>query len=64
MPMTVIWGENDRFAPVELGYELERRLPGVPFHYLKDTGHTCQNDQPDRIVEIATAFFERTLSEA
>jgi pimeloyl-ACP methyl ester carboxylesterase len=62
MPLTVIWGENDRFAPVELGYELERRLHGVPFHYLKETGHTCQQDQPGRIVEIATAFFEQTLS--
>lgn len=64
MPMVVIWGENDRFAPVELGHELEKRLPGVPFHYLKDTGHTCQQDQPDRIVQIASDFFERTLSKS
>ena len=62
MPLTVIWGENDRFAPVELGHELERRLPGVPFHYLSETGHTCQQDQPGRIVEIAIAFFEQALS--
>ena len=64
MPMTVIWGKNDRFAPVELGYDLERRLPEVQFHYLENAGHTCQQDQPDRIVEIATAFFERTLAES
>jgi pimeloyl-ACP methyl ester carboxylesterase len=64
MPMTVIWGLQDRFAPVKLGYELERSLPGVKFHYLEGAGHTCQADQPDRVVEIATAFFERTLSES
>jgi pimeloyl-ACP methyl ester carboxylesterase len=64
MPMTVIWGLQDRFAPVELGHELERSLPGVKFHYLDSAGHTCQADQPDRVVEIATAFFERTLSES
>jgi pimeloyl-ACP methyl ester carboxylesterase len=62
--MVVIWGENDRFAPVQLGHELEKRLPGVPFQYLKDTGHTCQQDQPERIVQIATDFFELTLSKA
>jgi pimeloyl-ACP methyl ester carboxylesterase len=63
IPMTVIWGENDRFAPVQLGHELERHLPGVKFHYLKEAGHTCQQDQPERIVEIATDFFEHTLTE-
>jgi pimeloyl-ACP methyl ester carboxylesterase len=64
IPMTVIWGENDRFAPVQLGQDLERRLPGAQFHYLKDAGHTCQNDQPERVVEIATAFFKRILAES
>jgi 2-hydroxy-6-oxonona-2,4-dienedioate hydrolase len=63
IPMAVIWGENDRFAPVQLGHDLERLLPGVEFYYLKDAGHTCQQDQPDRIVEVATDFFERTLRE-
>jgi 2-hydroxy-6-oxonona-2,4-dienedioate hydrolase len=64
MPMTVIWGLQDRFAPVDMGYDLERRLPGVKFHYLDGAGHTCQGDQPDQVVKIATAFFDRTLSEA
>jgi 2-hydroxy-6-oxonona-2,4-dienedioate hydrolase len=64
MPMTVIWGLEDRFAPVELGYELERRLPKVQFHYLKEAGHTCQADQPERVVTIATSLFEQALADA
>lgn len=64
MPMTMIWGLQDRFAPVELGYELERRLPNVPFHYLENAGHTCQADQADRVIDIAASFFDRTLSES
>jgi 2-hydroxy-6-oxonona-2,4-dienedioate hydrolase len=62
--MTVIWGLEDRSAPVELGYELERRLPKVQFHYLKEAGHTCQADQPERVVTIATSLFEQALADA
>jgi pimeloyl-ACP methyl ester carboxylesterase len=64
MPMTMIWGENDRFAPVDLGRRLEKLLPDVRFHYLNNAGHTAQLDQPERIAEIATEFFERTLAQA
>jgi pimeloyl-ACP methyl ester carboxylesterase len=64
IPMTMIWGLQDRFAPVELGRSLEQLLAGVQFHYLDGAGHTCQADQPDRVVEIASAFFERTLLES
>lgn len=62
IPLTMIWGLEDRFAPPQLGRELERKLPAVKFHWVKDGGHTCQNDQPDQVVEIASTFFRSILS--
>jgi len=57
IPMMFIWGEDDRFAPVELGRELERLLPKVPFHYVAKAGHQVQNDQAETVSKLMLDFF-------
>lgn len=57
-PLCLIWGREDRFAPVELAYQLKELLPNLTeFHVLEHSGHQCQNDHVERFNEIATAFF-------
>jgi pimeloyl-ACP methyl ester carboxylesterase len=57
IPTMFVWGEEDRFAPPELGRQLEKLLPGVPFKYIPKGGHQVQNDQPAAFAKEMIAFF-------
>jgi pimeloyl-ACP methyl ester carboxylesterase len=58
IPLGLVWGREDRFAPLELGYQLKERLPNLrEFHVLEDCGHQVQTEQPERFAEIALSFF-------
>jgi pimeloyl-ACP methyl ester carboxylesterase len=57
IPTTVIWGEDDTFAPVTLARKLEPLLPHVKFHYLSEAGHQVQNDQPEKMARIVDEFM-------
>ena len=56
-PAMFVWGNEDRFAPVEWGHELKGMLPSIPFHFIDRSGHQCQNDRPDLVNELAGDFF-------
>lgn len=58
IPMILVWGKDDRFAPVEQAYALQKLLPNLKeLHVLEGSGHQCQNDQVERFNEIALTFF-------
>ena len=57
IPAMMVWGKDDAFAPVELGYELEKMLPNVKFEYAEDAGHQVQTDQPELVAKMASDFF-------
>ncbi len=57
IPAMFIWGEDDRFAPVALGRQLEKVLPNIPFTYIPQAGHLVQNDQPELVSRMMMQFF-------
>lgn len=57
IPTIFIWGEDDGFAPVELGRQLEKMLPKMKFHYVAKAGHQVQNDQPAIVSKLITDFL-------
>jgi len=57
IPTICIWGEDDGFAPVELGRQLEKMLPNVKFHYIAKAGHQVQNDQPELASKLMMDFL-------
>ncbi|MGY6259131.1 alpha/beta fold hydrolase [Paraburkholderia caledonica] len=57
VPAKFIWGNDDSFAPVQMGHELEKLLPNIPFEYIAAAGHQCQTDQPDLINEMVIDFL-------
>jgi pimeloyl-ACP methyl ester carboxylesterase len=57
IPTTFVWGENDAFAPPEIGKLLEPLLPNTPFHWIPNANHQAQNDQPDVVGKIMMDFF-------
>ena len=57
-PLGLVWGKNDRFAPIELAENIKKALPNLTeFHLVEGSGHQVQNDQPDKFNEIAINFF-------
>lgn len=58
IPMALIWGANDEFAPVELGHRMRDMLPNLKaFHVVDGAGHQVQNDQPEQFNKLITEFF-------
>ncbi|MGS2619723.1 alpha/beta fold hydrolase [Micromonospora sp. LZ34] len=56
-PQYLLWGADDKFAPISQGRELAALLPNAVFEELPDTGHQCQNDRPEAVNERILAFF-------
>jgi pimeloyl-ACP methyl ester carboxylesterase len=59
IPAIMIWGENDVFAPPELGRELEKVLPDVGFHWIERAGHQAQTDRPELVAQIVRDFLKQ-----
>ena len=57
IPAILIWGEDDQFAPVEQGRQLEKMLPKVKFHYVAKAGHQVQTDQPAIVSKLVLDFL-------
>lgn len=60
VPMKFIWGIQDKLSKVEIGYELEKKLPNIPFEYIDNCGHQCQTDQPEIVNKLIIDFFAAT----
>lgn len=59
IPAKFIWGKEDRFAPVEMGYNLAELLPNIPFEFIDGAGHQCQTDQPELVNKLVIEFFKQ-----
>ncbi len=54
-PALVLWGEQDRFLPVDLGRRLARELH-APFEAVPGCGHFLPEERPDVLVERILSF--------
>jgi pimeloyl-ACP methyl ester carboxylesterase len=57
IPMCMVWGAKDSFAPPTFADELQKLLPNVVFKVLANSGHQAQNDESDLFNQIAVSFF-------
>jgi pimeloyl-ACP methyl ester carboxylesterase len=64
IPWCMIWGEEDRSAPLDpLGNGLHALFPDVPFHVVKGSGHQVQNDQPEACNRLLVEWFTSDVRE-
>lgn len=60
MPTLLVWGFNDRSAPLPLGHHLfehiVRNMPNAEMHILNGAGHNSYRDQHEAFNRIVTSF--------
>jgi pimeloyl-ACP methyl ester carboxylesterase len=56
-PVTLLWGMEDRWIPIERGRELASRIPSATFHGVPNSGHLMQEDAPEAIVAALLDLF-------
>lgn len=57
IPIRMVWGAQDAFAPVEFVDELRKLLPNIRIDVLPSAGHQCQNDDPEGVHRRLLDFF-------
>ena len=56
-PVTILWGQEDRWIPIERARELASRIPGSTLRCVPDAGHLLQEDAPEAIVAALLGFL-------
>jgi pimeloyl-ACP methyl ester carboxylesterase len=56
-PVMILWGEEDRWIPVERGRELMARIPNAILRCIPAAGHLVQEDAPEAIVAALLGFL-------
>ncbi|MGE0680939.1 MAG: alpha/beta fold hydrolase, partial [Candidatus Binatia bacterium] len=59
LPILLIWGGNDEYAPVALGRTLHEALPQAQMEVILRSGHYVQEDRPEEVRAILKAFLDR-----
>lgn len=58
LPVTLIWGGNDRAAPLRTGHLLDGRLRHSRMHLLPQSGHIPMIDQPEAFQAALTSALD------
>lgn len=49
-PVSILWGDEDKWIPIERGRTLAAKVPGSTFRIVHGAGHLVQEDAPEAIV--------------
>ena len=56
-PIMLVWGDEERLNPVELGDDIAKVLDWAEYHRIAGAGHNSPNDQPARVSELLVRFL-------
>jgi haloalkane dehalogenase len=59
VPVLLVWGGQDPFAPVASARRFERELPDTELVVIDEAGHFVWEDEPERSTAALTAFLAR-----
>ena len=57
VPSLIVWGRQDRIAPVECGELYQQALKGSKLHVIEECGHSPHNEQPQEFLSVAMDFL-------
>jgi len=52
VPVTIVWGEQDKILPVGFADEFKKRMPHAKLEIIAQCGHLPHAEKPDQFVEI------------
>jgi len=52
VPVTLVWGKQDRVLPIGIAHELKRLMPKAELHILENCGHLPQEEKVDEYCSI------------
>lgn len=58
-PVLILWGEEDRWIPLQKGEQLHKAIPGSELKTIPECAHLAQEDAPETVVTYLTEFFSR-----
>jgi len=59
IPVSLIWGKNDKITPPEVAVEFNELLPDSELHWIDYCGHAPMMEQPEEFNRILKGFLER-----
>ena len=62
LPVLIVWGENDRIAPLRTAYTLSSRLPSSQLLVIPQAGHLAMREKPEVFNHALEDFFSRSPS--
>jgi pimeloyl-ACP methyl ester carboxylesterase len=57
VPVLIIWGQNDRFFPLEVGKQLHRVIPNSGLAIVPNAGHLPMWEQPEIVNRLILEFL-------
>jgi haloalkane dehalogenase len=58
VPMLVLWGEEDEYAPVAGAYRFNKEVPGSKLVIVEGSGHFVYEDDPERCAREILEFLD------
>ena len=59
VPVLLVWGDNDEFAPLAGAHRFERELADTELVVIEGAGHFVWDEHPERCAGALTAFLQR-----
>ena len=64
VPVLLVWGESDEFAPLAGARRFERELPATELVVIEGAGHFVWDDAPAECAAALTDFLDRVRGSA
>jgi pimeloyl-ACP methyl ester carboxylesterase len=59
IPVSLIWGKDDKITPPEVAIEFHEELPDSELHWIDHCGHAPMMEQPEEFNRILKGFLEK-----
>ncbi|MDB5062479.1 MAG: alpha/beta hydrolase, partial [Mucilaginibacter sp.] len=59
MPVSLIWGRDDKITPPEVAVEFNELLPNAELHWIDKCGHAPMMEQPEEFNKYLAMFLNK-----
>ncbi|MBK0378601.1 alpha/beta fold hydrolase [Mucilaginibacter segetis] len=59
MPVSLIWGRNDKITPPEVAVEFKELMPNSELHWIDKCGHAPMMEQPEEFNKYLKQFLDK-----